>query len=359
MNDSYNSNLRRRLRFGFTLVELLVVIAIIGVLVGIALPAVQAMRELARRSTCQQNMIQIGFGLAAYHGRQLQYPIGTLNPTGPIKSEPQGYHHNWIAGLLPHLDANIVAKNIDTQQSVYATENDRVRFLTLPPLRCPSAVGVEPYSTSYAGIHHSGESPIDEDNNGVFVLNRPTSNDDVTDGLSYTIFVAEKISSPQFELGWISGTRSSLRNAGHAINSLAGNLPLRQRQTLALEDDWEMMGDDEFMEIDEATGELKTIAPVDPPKPPTADASGDPNFPLFVGGIQSNHPGGAYTLTGGGEVVFRSDSTDLVVLKQLANKADGELPEELRGSLPPAKSEPAPPSTPPSVEPQTDATPQS
>lgn len=354
MNDSYNSNLRRRLRFGFTLVELLVVIAIIGVLVGIALPAVQSMRELARRSTCQQNMIQLGFGLAAYHGRQLHYPIGTLNPTGPIKSAPQGYHHNWIAGLLPHIDAQIVANNIDTQQSVYATENDPVRFLALPPLRCPSAVDVESHSTNYAGIHHSGESAIDEDNNGVFVLNRPTSNDDVTDGLSYTIFVAEKISSPQFELGWISGTRSSLRNAGHAINSLTGNLPLRQRPTLAVKDSWGMMDDEEFMEIDEATGEPKTTAPVDPPKPATADASGDPNFPLFVGGIQSNHPGGAYTLTGGGEVVFRSDSTDLMILKQLANKADGELPEELRGNPSPAKSEP----TQPSAEPKTDAIPQ-
>jgi hypothetical protein len=170
------------------------------------------------------------------------------------------------------------------------------------------------------------------------------------------MFVAEKISSPKFELGWISGTRSSLRNAGHAINSLTGNLPLRERPTFAVEDDWGMMTDDEaFMEFDEATGEPKTIAKVDPPKPPTADASGDPNFPLFVGGIQSNHPGGAYTLTGGGEVVFRSDSTDLIVLKQMANKADGELPYELRGSPPPTRSEPAQPVE----ESQADTTPQS
>jgi hypothetical protein len=76
---------------------------------------------------------------------------------------------------------------------------------------------------------------------------------------------------------------------------------------------------------------------------------------LFVGGIQSNHPGGAYTLTGGGEVVFRSDSTDLVVLKQLANKADGELPKELLGSPPPAASAPVQPS----ADPQTGAMPQS
>lgn len=326
------SRKKPRLRVGFTLVELLVVIAIIGVLVGMTLPAVQAMRELARRSTCQQNMIQIGFALASYHGRHLHYPIGTLNPTGPIRSEPKGYHHNWIAGILPHIDAQIVADNIDTQQSVYAAVNEPVRFLTLPSLRCPSASIVDPHSTCYAGIHHSTEAPIDENNDGVFVLNRPTSNDDITDGLSYTLFVAEKISSPQLELGWISGTRSSLRNAGHPINSLTGNLPLQERpKIIQTEYDDSMFEDGSLMGSEEIDGADATTANVDEPKPPTTDESGDPNFPLFVGGIQSQHPGGAHTLTGGGEVTFRTASTDLKILKQLASKADGELPDELRG----------------------------
>jgi prepilin-type N-terminal cleavage/methylation domain-containing protein len=88
----------------FTLVELLVVIAIIGVLIALLLPAVQAAREAARRSQCENNLKNLSLALQNYHGAKNQLPTSvSLWPEGP-KPVSSLSGKGWILTVLPFLE---------------------------------------------------------------------------------------------------------------------------------------------------------------------------------------------------------------------------------------------------------------
>ncbi|QDU50026.1 DUF1559 domain-containing protein [Gimesia panareensis] len=89
-------------RRGFTLIELLVVIAIIAILVALLLPAVQQAREAARRSTCKNNLKQLGLALHNYHDAFTVFPYSTENPGGSGLT-PVTNHTGYIM-LLPYID---------------------------------------------------------------------------------------------------------------------------------------------------------------------------------------------------------------------------------------------------------------
>jgi prepilin-type N-terminal cleavage/methylation domain-containing protein/prepilin-type processing-associated H-X9-DG protein len=99
-------------RRGFTLVELLVVIAIIGVLIAMLLPAVQAAREAARRSSCSNNMKQIGLAILNFESAHKKLPTGgegtdyTSDPANPPKTKFS--KRALFTLLLPFLERNSI-----------------------------------------------------------------------------------------------------------------------------------------------------------------------------------------------------------------------------------------------------------
>src|SRR3954447_26628499 len=78
-------------RSAFTVIELLVVIAVIAILLGILLPAIQSSRELARRTQCTKNLMQLGTALSSYASTHGVLPPGVVDDRGPITNVPAGY----------------------------------------------------------------------------------------------------------------------------------------------------------------------------------------------------------------------------------------------------------------------------
>lgn len=281
-------------RRGFTLVELLVVIAIISIIVSLMLPAVQATREVARRCSCQNNLTQLGLALHNYEFAHQALPSGVINPDGPIRSVADGQHVGWIVQTLPYLESTTIYEHFDQKAGAYADVNAEVRSLPLEILRCPSQWEIftddngEAVRSSYVGVHHNEETPIDDDNNGLLYLNSAVRYIDILDGSSRTLLLSEALTDPQDALGWVSGTRATLRNTGSIETSRFSN----SVQAVESQTDRELA-------------------------------------PTFVGGLSSAHPGIVVAAFADGSTRFLSSTLDTEVLRQIGARADGELPKPL------------------------------
>ncbi|KLU05476.1 putative signal peptide and transmembrane protein [Rhodopirellula islandica] len=287
----WNRRQRPLPRPGVSLVEVMVVVLIVLILLSLSIPFVRNMRELTRRSNCDQNLVRLSLAMQAYSTDQAHLPTGTASfnatfrfwPEVPstgepvaadaelaIASAPEGYHHNWVPALLPYVDQTGLFQSIDFTSSVYSDSNRLIRETMVPVFRCPSDDSA-PTNSSYAGLHHSVASPIGTSNDGLLFLNAWVRSEEVPDGMSATILLGEKLSFPG-DLGWLSGTRATLRNSGHPINSF-------------------------------------------PQEEQLSDLS-------FVGGLGSRHFGGASVLKGDGAVTFLSETVDQPLFQSMVNRND-------------------------------------
>ena len=121
-------------RNGFTLVELLVVIAIIGILIGMLLPAVQQVREAARRTTCANNLRQQALANLNYESAHMNFPPGLNVPidqgsgsfstglAGAINLQTEPIHDrfgSWMVWTLPFQEQNNLYDQLDLTQRDY------------------------------------------------------------------------------------------------------------------------------------------------------------------------------------------------------------------------------------------------
>ncbi|MBN2291788.1 MAG: DUF1559 domain-containing protein [Pirellulales bacterium] len=321
-------------RGGFTLVELLVVIAIIGILIALLLPAVQAAREAARRAQCSNNLKQIGLAVHAYHASFREFPPSHIvsgdNDVGKAVSTQ--------LVLLRYLEQDNVYNMLNFDIGLtfeYKVPLDMKHHegvsKIIPAYKCPSSAHAD--TTNYDGGCGSGTYPylncqgiaeyepiMGSDNfpapyahntnniwsvGGCHILNGVVRIRDVTDGTSNTISFGEYSDAAPGQ-NWS---------------------PYRSHQDVT--HPWAMG----FART--GTSHYYSYGPKTISHPPNSRAYYAYSWSepatwntITEASLKSAHPGGIHVLLADGSVDFLEDSINLLVFKNLADRADGNTVQD-------------------------------
>ncbi len=255
---------RSNLAGGFTLIELLVVIAIIGLLVALLLPAVQAARSAARRTSCLNNYRQLGLALHSYHDTNASFP-----PGGWLRRP--GEQIRWIAWsalLLPHLEQPALYSHLNLALPYNHRANLTSAVTVLDVYLCPSSRRELPRvdgrgACDYGAIYGERITSPNNPPKGPMLYDQTFPIAAIRDGTSQTIFVGE-------DTAWQDGQWIFGRNVF-----------------------------DQAFAINQA--------------------------PAFENDIRSDHPGGANVLFGDGHALFLKETTDLQLLAAYCTRAGREI----------------------------------
>ena len=321
-------------RSGFTLVELLVVIAIIGILIGMLLPAVQQVREAARRTQCLNNLKQQGLGMHLYHDGFEEFPIGAKPnvQTGRVR-----WGVGWPTQLLPYIEQTALFNNTPQQFNVFsAGYGTTYNNILLPVYACPSSP-IEP-------LLEGGFSSNAETSQRVHYYGLAGAVDDTADGGTFS----EARNRPSNDRGIIAGGGLSLLNEsssiagatdgtsntaiiGESANFLldADQAQVRPNQGLGMCVSTNGTGEVNGTDVSNFNNAVHTLTTIRYPLNHGDGSLEGTGLGNFNNGLHSNHSGGVNMAYADGSVHFIADSINLTTLKHLVTRDDGFVIEGL------------------------------
>jgi prepilin-type N-terminal cleavage/methylation domain-containing protein/prepilin-type processing-associated H-X9-DG protein len=334
----------------FTLIELLVVIAIIGVLVSLLLPAVQAARESARRTSCTNNLKNLGIAALNFHDSHRQLPVSN-RPSGATNAP----RYSWAILMLPFFEEQNIYDQYDftqnwshsTAESPKAIPNSTLVGKRLPVFECPSVPDedrldgdsqwwTQKYSdwtasrvaspTDYSPICNVEQRLVDTglvdaaaDLSGMMLRNSVATLRQVTDGTSKTILLAESAGRPYvYRSGRRIGSLPDHRTNGGGWSRAASDFGLDGSTADGATFPGPCAincsnGEDVYSLTGGQSGSQGAF-----PYP-------QPYGSLGTGETYAFHPGGANILFGDGSVHFLNDSIDIRVFARLVTRKGNEI----------------------------------
>ena len=319
---------------GFTLVELLVVIAIIGILIGLLLPAVQAARAAARRTSCSNNQKQCGLALQNYHATFKRFPgIGFQSNSA----------YSVLAQILPYAEQADLQDLIDFSSPIYTgsyrssisihPNNIEAAQTLVPMFRCPSDPQDDRFTQfdcdgeagqSYRGTNvvtctGSGRDTtwdLRSKTDGLFYYGSEGRFRDILDGTSHTIVFSETLMGN----GMAATTRPVKE---HDAVAWVGHRAIVNPDVKALTSGpvWAWNGYRGYAWIlgKAYSTTFNTYLPPNPKHPDVSVLS----FGWF--GARSHHEGGVHVTLADGSVRFVSESIDLKLWQNAGSIADLEV----------------------------------